>query len=132
MFNRQDKPKANWTHVQDITTGEQKRSFYLSDGGAVKITRHTDKGEQQVCILPAATLEDLQAVAPAFAEVFQAFQSISEDIAKNKETKKAEARLERQKQQEMAKALLAVQVQREKLQRLGLKPEQIEAMLKVG
>ena len=125
MYNQANKPKAVWTHVQDVLDADQKRSIYFSDGGAVKITRHTPKGEQLVTMFPGNCLEDLIKVAPAFEQVLTAFNSIADDIAKVKEMRKEATALERQKQKELDRAVLEVQAAQDK-QRLAL--ARIEAL----
>lgn len=102
-FQNENRPKAVWTLIHEVTVNGMKRSFYFSDGGAVKITRHTDKGEVPVLIMPCANLEDLSLLSPEFGRVYEAFQSVADDIQKSKLAKKETIKIEKQRQAEISK-----------------------------
>lgn len=121
------KPKAQWTLVEDhVSNSGVKRSFYFSDGGAFKITRHTDKGEQQVLMIPGASLRDLAEIVPEgiFPRLVEALDACKEDIAKTKEARKIQAQAARQAE----KALKHVQATRDLLLAQGLTVDQVNAL----
>lgn len=121
------KPKAQWTEVESLVSNNGvKRSFYLSDGGAFKITRHTDKGEQQVLMGPGSSLADLCEIIPEsiFNRLNEALESVKDDIAKTKETRKVASQVARQAE----KAVKHVQATKDLLLAQGMTVEQVNAL----
>lgn len=117
-MERDNKPKAVWTLVQSVETNGMLRSFYFSDGGAVKITRHTDKGEAIVLMMPAVNLEDLACVSAEFGKVFEAFQTIADEVKANKEKRKEASKLANQEQRVLTRAANSAQAALEALNRI--------------
>lgn len=104
-MNRFDnKPKAVWNEVNSITKGDQKYSFYMSEKGAVKITRHTPQGETRGIILMGADVADLVAVSEELPRIQQAFQDALPQIQENKAKAKEVTKLERQVEREKLRA----------------------------
>lgn len=101
MFNQDNKPKANWTKIHDVTKGDQAFSFYMSDKGAVKITKHTPQGETRGIILMGTDVADLVAVADVLPRIQEAYEAslpqIQENKAKSKEATKLQRQVEREK-----------------------------------
>ena len=110
MFQKPKTP-AVWTEVHSQENNGQRRSFYFSDKGALKITRHTDRGEQIVTMLPGVALEDLAAIFPCeLVEKLLAMHVAAQDtFGENKAKAKEVAKLERQKANEINKAERSMQ-----------------------
>ncbi len=108
-----NKPKAVWTHLEDVTNSEQCYSLYLSEGGAVKITKHTESGERQVLMFPAQALSDIFAVSNVLPKVYEAYQAVEDDIQKRKLMNKEQEKLEKQKAKVATKLSMQVQAAQE-------------------
>ena len=107
----QNKKPAVWTEIHSQTDNGQKRSFYFSEKGALKITRHTDKGEQIVLMVPGVAIEDLAAIFPCelVNKLQEAHNAAKEDFSKAKVADKEARKLERQKANEIDKAERSMQ-----------------------
>lgn len=123
-----NKKPANWTEVHSVVSSSGvKRSFYFSDKGALKITRHTDKGEQIVLMTAGVALEDLKEIMPE-SELVQSLYAMHQDnkasFADAKLQSQAQAKVARQVQ----KAAQQVTATRDLLQAQGFTAEQINAL----
>lgn len=97
-MSENNKPKAVWTHVEDTTKGDQRFSFYMSEKGAIKLTRHTPAGEVMVFCVMGPEFENIVKVSEELPRIQQAFQDALPTIQANKERIKAQTALEREKQ----------------------------------
>lgn len=130
---------AVWHLLENVQSEDgTMRSVYLSEGGAIKITQHTDRGEQQRAMFPGSSLADVLACVSVLPKVFEAYKDASQDINAAKQRKKDLARLEREKQREAEKAILslhALQLEQkkhaERLRKLGnFTEEEIDLIVK--
>lgn len=87
--NNANKPKAEWTHLEDVTKGDQRYSFYISAKGAIKLTRHTPQGEAMVMCVMGAELANIVTVSEELPRINQAFLDAQPTIQENKVKDKA-------------------------------------------
>lgn len=123
----QQKQQANWTEVHyEISTSGIKRSFYFSDKGAIKVTRHTDKGEQIVLMIPGIVLDDLREIMPCelVDKLYALHQAAKEEFNKNKE----QSKIAKQVAAKVNKALSVVQASKDALLAQGFTVEQVNAL----
>lgn len=122
------KPKANWTEVHAQVVSDVNHRIYFSDGGAVKITQDTEKGERQVFMGPGQAIRvmaDLCPEAELLKSLVDALDAASEDIEKAKAAKYAQVKVAKALEREMLKNL----AKRQEYKRQGLSDAQIDMIM---
>lgn len=122
------KPKASWTEVHTQVVNDINHRIYFSDGGAVKITQDTDKGERQVFMGPGQAIRvmaDLCPEAELLKSLVNALDAASEDIEKAKAAKYAQIKVQKVMEREMLKNI----ARRQEYKRQGFTDAQIDVLM---